>query len=321
MVKTLHVVDRESAGGTIRISSLAKGREILRWRDALYSGPVPSGLSLRQLSRLRSRYWTKGRRSTEFDTRDAAVSKHREFEKIVLWFGPGCALCHLSMAQLLSWFREQGVATEKLSWVPVHGGILYPEHVQKAYTTRRALKPAQIRLAERFWRAFRQDSPADMVRLLEGDLDNVSGLRSALMWLLQEYPRRRNGLSRLQTQLLRQIHSRGKTKVVVAVANILARDWVGDQFLFDMLRGLILAEHPLLEFAEPFGGRVQSWKFNAAELALTEIGAQVLSGKVDAIEINGIDRWIGGVHLKGRNVKWRWDEKLRTIVGDRHKLL
>src|SRR2546422_11602165 len=40
------------------IAGFRKNGEILPWRDALYTGPVPRGLTLRQLSRLRSRFWT-----------------------------------------------------------------------------------------------------------------------------------------------------------------------------------------------------------------------------------------------------------------------
>ena len=34
----------------------------------------------------------------------------------------------------------------------------------------------------------------------------------------------------------------------------------------------------------------------------------------DQIALNGIDRWIGGVHLHGHHVPWRWDDGIETIV-------
>jgi hypothetical protein len=43
----------------------------------------------------------------------------------------------------------------------------------------------------------------------------------------------------------------------------------------------------------------------------------VLAGKADHITLNGIDRWIGGVHLLRRCVRWRWDERIRAIVSHR----
>lgn len=57
----LHIVDGESTGGTLRVARLGKQAEILVWREALYTGPVPRDLSLKQLSRMRSRFWTQGK--------------------------------------------------------------------------------------------------------------------------------------------------------------------------------------------------------------------------------------------------------------------
>lgn len=37
-MKTLHVVDGESTGGTLRVAGFRKNGEILVWRDALYTG-------------------------------------------------------------------------------------------------------------------------------------------------------------------------------------------------------------------------------------------------------------------------------------------
>ena len=34
----------------------------------------------------------------------------------------------------------------------------------------------------------------------------------------------------------------------------------------------------------------------------------------DQVALNGIDRWIGGVHLRGRRMPWRWDDGTETIV-------
>ena len=33
-----------------------------------------------------------------------------------------------------------------------------------------------------------------------------------------------------------------------------------------------------------------------------------------------MDRWIGGVHLVGRDVAWRWDDGVEAIVGLRRRL-
>jgi hypothetical protein len=47
---------------------------------------------------------------------------------------------------------------------------------------------------------------------------------------------------------------------------------------------------------------------------VTDAGRDVLSGRADLLWINGMDRWIGGVHLSGREVPWRWDADEECIV-------
>lgn len=315
-MRILHIVDGDTTSGSLRLSGLAKGRDILVWRDALYSGPAPDKLSLPQLSRLRSRYWTDGKSESQFDKRDSRMTKHAGYDEIVLWFGPGCASCNLALAQIFSWFLEEGTSQDRLWWVAVHGGMLRPDQMATALDGRRSVSAAQLKLSSRVWDGFRQPSPRGLLRLLEEDLEIVQGLRHSLLWLLQEYPDTRSGLSRLERELLQEIRRLGEAKASRAVGWVLTRDWVGDTLLFDMLRNFVKAEHPLLEFAQPFSGKVESWKFNGA-LALTRVGKRVLEGKVDAIALNGIDRWLGGIHLRGRKIRWRWDRKRRTLVSIR----
>jgi hypothetical protein len=46
---------------------------------------------------------------------------------------------------------------------------------------------------------------------------------------------------------------------------------------------------------------------------LTAAGRRVLDGDEDHVALNGIDRWIGGVHLVGREVPWRWDDGVEAV--------
>jgi hypothetical protein len=52
----------------------------------------------------------------------------------------------------------------------------------------------------------------------------------------------------------------------------------------------------------------------ATGVRLTGTGARVLAGEADQIALKGIDRWIGGVHLHGYHVPWRWDDGNETII-------
>jgi hypothetical protein len=316
-MKTLHIVDGDLTAGSLKRALSARAEDILNWRDALYTGPVPGGLTLRRLSQVRSKFWTSGKSTSEFDTRDAHLLRYREYDEIVLWFGSNCTLCQLSLAQLLSWFDEQNIRPPALSWVSQHGGVLTPEQTQKAHANRRRVERSQLKEASHMWRAFCSSSPNALERQVKSGRPSLPGGTKAIERMLQEYPGRRSGLSRLERKLLRVIRTGHEVQAAAVVGSVLKTETVADSLLFDMLRAFVTAPHTLLRYAVPFTGNVKSYKFNGAKLALTDNGRRVLAGKDDHVALNGIDRWIGGVHLQGHQVPWRWDERVHQLVSVR----
>ena len=77
--------------------------KIIEWRDSLEWGPVPAGLSLSELSRVRSDFWTG--KPGVFEERDAALAGFAEHKEVVLCFG-STVLCQLALVQLLDWFSR-----------------------------------------------------------------------------------------------------------------------------------------------------------------------------------------------------------------------
>jgi hypothetical protein len=49
-------------------------------------------------------------------------------------------------------------------------------------------------------------------------------------------------------------------------------------------------------------------------VTLTDTGRGVLDGHRDRIATCGIDRWLGGVHLKSDADVWRWDDRRQRIT-------
>ncbi|MEO7134937.1 MAG: hypothetical protein ABI024_12030, partial [Vicinamibacterales bacterium] len=49
-------------------------------------------------------------------------------------------------------------------------------------------------------------------------------------------------------------------------------------------------------------------------LDLTAHGRNVLLGRADRLQLCGIDRWLGGVHLQGRGPAWRWSRKAGHLI-------
>jgi hypothetical protein len=84
---------------------------------------------------------------------------------------------------------------------------------------------------------------------------------------------------------------------------------MGDTACFARMGKMAQGPHPLLSLHPP-GRPVQ----RATGLHLTDTGARVLAGQADHIALNGINRWIGGVHLHGHDVPWRWDDGTEAII-------
>jgi hypothetical protein len=62
-----------------------------------------------------------------------------------------------------------------------------------------------------------------------------------------------------------------------------------------------------------YGPAIEKWA--NSPVTITDVGRQVLEGRADHVKLNGIDRWIGGVHLAGNEAAWRWDREASKIVA------
>ena len=91
-----------------------------------------------------------------------------------------------------------------------------------------------------------------------------------------------------------------------------ARPFMGDLTFFGVAARLAAARSPLLTVEHRNG----SSTLHTARHSLTALGRDVAALQRDAVEVNGIDEWRGGVHLHGRDCSpWRWDAGRQTLVS------
>ena len=88
--------------------------------------------------------------------------------------------------------------------------------------------------------------------------------------------------------------------------------FMGDSSFFRLVQGMADAPLPLVRL-EPAGAHAHARRL----ASLTALGREVLAGRADHARVNGIDRWVGGVHLRGRAPAWRWDAE-RALVAAYH---
>ena len=88
--------------------------------------------------------------------------------------------------------------------------------------------------------------------------------------------------------------------------------FMGDAAFLVHIAPLILNARPLL--------RIVDAAFSPADpvtlghhVELTDDGVTVLAAGADRVELCGIDRWLGGVHLQGNGPVWRWDIERQAV--------
>jgi hypothetical protein len=293
LLAMLHVTNGDSAGESLSASGVPGS--VISWRDVLHEGPVPAGLTLEAMSEVRARFlahWDPGSFpavAASFAKRDGALRPARH---VVLWFEHDL-YDQLQLLQILATLSsEPGTEAEMIcidafpGVVPFYGlGQLTPVQLASLWPKRQPVTAEQRSLGARAWHAFTSPDPGAVRQLLATDLGALPFLGNALRRLLDEYPAPPTGLGRTERQLLQAIARGVRSFAELFPANAAAEEasFMGDTTVESRLEALIRARTPLVT-PEPY--------------TLTAAGQRVLAGEVDARQLNGIDRWIGGVHFK-----------------------
>jgi len=319
----LHITNGDVAAEGIRRAGVPG--VVLPWRDVLHEGPVPAGLSLDELRPVRARFiagcgWAEFADALRgFAERDAALAGFRAHDEVVLWFEHDL-YDQLQLVQLLDHFARYAHGGTRLTgvWVGEYLGRCTPERMRAWFDARPAVSSAQVELGRRAWEAFRAPDPGAVLGLLREDTSALPFLAGALLRHLEQFPSARNGLSRSETQALEAIRE-GAGTVRDAFTASQAREealFLGDSTFVLYLEELSNRHQPLVVRED--GGRVLGAREAGypevldQRVRVTPTGEAVLEGRADRIALNGIDRWLGGVHLHG-GPAWRWDGAARDL--------
>ena len=83
---------------------------------------------------------------------------------------------------------------------------------------------------------------------------------------------------------------------------------MGDRSFYSILRRLASARTPLLSIHD----LTDEVDIRSLTVTITQAGRDVIEGQEDGVALNGIDQWLGGVHLIGQHRSpWRWDGWLK----------
>ncbi|TWP54405.1 DUF1835 domain-containing protein [Lentzea tibetensis] len=323
MAEALHV----SNGDATDLPGTGLARRLIYWRDVLHEGPVPA-VGSAELRRIRAAFLigagADDRREGEqmFAERDRILEANREGE-YVLWFEADL-YDQLQVIQVLSRLAELGVPAGRITLICIgehpeiarFGGLgeLRPDQLRELPATKacKRLTPAALDLATRAWAALRAPEPSRLGTIAATRSTDLRFLGEAFDRLSRKYPSTRDGLSLTERRILAAVAD-GAPDAGTAFTRLWRREtrpYLGDTFCFDMIRRLTEAPDPLLRADATDDGHVD----RLTRLRLTATGARVLAGEADHVALNGVDRWIGGVHLHGRHVRWRWDEGTEAVT-------
>ena len=91
---------------------------------------------------------------------------------------------------------------------------------------------------------------------------------------------------------------------------------MGDFQFWLALKRLSDAREPLLTISN--GSRanqaLSSDKLLKTSFEMTAKAEAALTGEADFVAMNGIDLWLGGVHLSEKDKLWRWDEHKQRLA-------
>ena len=323
----LHIHNGDSSGDTAKKSALPG--EHLVWREALICGPTPQGVSGEDWRKLRAKHLAESygdvSKQYEEDLReqDQALAKFRDHEEVVLWFEHDL-FCQLHLVYLLDRFSRQEMGDTRLSLICVGTfpgmadfrglGELDVEQLTSLFPSRHAVTEEETQLAQRAWAAYCASDPSQIVTLLAEDTSALPFLGPALRKHLARFPSIENGLGQIENRALESIA--GGTSEFGPLFQDFGKAepsyGLGDGQFWLSLRHLAEASQPLVTIANGNGALPPS--FPKASFALTERGRAVLRGEEDFIALNGIDAWLGGVHLEGKEALWRWDHKRAELI-------
>jgi hypothetical protein len=319
-VSALHITNGDSAAGTLR--EFIEDRVVIT-ADALWEGPARP-LDGEAWLRMRAAFRSAGADETDAFYRMLASSDHAietagEYDEVVLWFEHDL-FDQLLLIRTLTMLATR-TARAKVTMICIGEfpgmdrfiglGQLTAAQLASLYPTRQPVTRPQYEAAAAAWHAFRRDEPRELMSLQPTTA--LPFLDRAIRRFFEQYPSTVNGMSRTGDAALRALVSGPQTGggLFAATQRLEERPFMGDLSFWDLLRALANARAPLVRIdgddTHGMAGRT---------IEITSAGREVADRRRDAIELNGIDEWRGGVHLVGPDRSlWRWDPRAETLVS------
>jgi hypothetical protein len=325
LASTLHITNGDIVA--VKLRAAVHGQVSIT-ADVLHEGPAaaldgPGWREQRALYLASAGYTTVDEARSTLDVWDAAINSAGDYDETVLWFEHDLfdQLLLVRTLEMLGGLRYSARPLRvSLICINTYLGTLTAAELGALWLTRAPITDAQYRIARRVWWAYRLPDPSELLaaRSLLGtardDRLPFPFLGDALDRFFEEFPSTTNGLGRTADAVLQELDL---TTTLVG-GDLFRRTqlreprvFLGDAGLFHIVRDMARMRVPLVDVPDASGRS----DLASQPISITAAGRAVARADRDAIGLNGIDIWRGGVHLSGRQAPWRWDPARKTLVS------
>jgi hypothetical protein len=325
----LHIHNGDSTAGTAKKANIPG--EHLAWREAMVCGPAPADLPETEFINLRANHLanaydlTVEKCTAELRDLHQALEDSLAHDEVVLWFEHDL-FCQVHLIYLLHWFAQRELGQTRLSLVSIdqfpgikvfHGlGQLDEGQLESLWPARQEITPAQLEIGSKAWASYSSSNPKDLTSLLETDISALPFLREALKKHLQRFPSTHNGLGRIENIGV-ELVSAGYPQFKSLFPAFIRREpryGFGDSQFYLAMHRLATAPVPVLRQKDEGNSAKDPARMLLSSFEITSGGEAIMTGKEDFVLRNGIDIWLGGVHLQGKESPWRWDEETQELL-------
>ena len=329
----MNILNGDSAAGAFKQAFHAATEGMLVFRDVLSCGGLTEFNGVESWAQFRRHYWAEmflkhGFGSIE-DIEKAPRDLYNNFDELKdavdvnLWLGVSLS-DHLLLVYLVKLFDYYKMDYGKFNiyqyekiddnHVTLIGlGMLNPEQIAIYKPDAFTLSQTQIQYCLDVWEALVLSTPDKLIQILEQEASELPLLHKALKNLFYRFPDSGSGLSRFDRIILEAAkkHAPNTARIIGHTLtydvsfdgkeSIYALDTVGDIYLFNRLKNMANESltQPLLSL------NVMDDNLRNTKTEITEFGLEVLEGKHNAVQVNGIDDWIAGIHLdSSQGVIW-----------------
>ena len=294
--------------------------------DPVCQGPLDPALPEAALRRQRAAFVAATYRGYDDPSKilakleaEASGLRHLDrFARIVLWFEHDL-YDQAILIRLLARLRAAEDLKDRLFLINIGAfagidrfiglGQLSPPQLARLWGQEKPVTPAQFDEAAAVWRAYTTGDPLVLQDALQQTAGALPFLVPAMTRHLQELPWRLSGLGLTEQLSLRALAEGAETPGQVfarLTGDLEPLPYLGDVMFWPLLAGLAEAPRPAITALTDWRGKV----------ALTDFGRALLSGQGNWLDHNPLDRWIGGLHLRGTAPPFLWDpDKGQAVAG------